>query len=132
MRTWRKFHRYTFGYSKWVSLISAVLLIVIAITGILLVHQDDLKAIQTGRVPLTLLPGHYEDRLEQTRDRQGTSAHFAPEASVPMRWVILDLHTGEFFGKYGPWLYDILAVMMAVLGTTGIVMYFRIRKNTII
>ena len=40
MRTWRKFHRYTFGYSKWVSLISVVLIIVISVTGILLIHQN--------------------------------------------------------------------------------------------
>ncbi len=113
-------------------MISAVLLIVIALTGILLVHQDDLKTIQTSRVPLSVLPGHYDTRLEQTRSRQGTSELFAGEDSVPMRWVILDLHTGEFFGKYGPWFYDILAIMMAVLGTTGIVMYFKIRKNSII
>jgi len=41
MRTWRKFHRFTFGYSKWVSLISVSLLMIISITGILLIHQDD-------------------------------------------------------------------------------------------
>jgi len=113
-------------------MLSALLLITIAITGILLVHQDDLKAIQTGRVPLSVLPDHYELRLENTRERQGTSQVFAAESSVPMRWVILDLHTGDFFGKIGPWLYDILAIMMAVLGTTGIVMYFKIRKNRFI
>lgn len=131
MRVWRKFHRYTFGYSKWVSLLSAFLLVVIAITGILLTHQDDLKSIQTGRVPLSLLPDHYETRLQSTRERQGTDQIFAVEESVPMRWVILDLHTGEFFGKYGPWIYDLLALMMLILGTTGVVMYFKIRKNSI-
>ncbi len=131
MRTWRKFHRYSFGYSKWVSIVSVVLLLVISLTGILLVHQDDLKVIQTGRVPLSLLPAHYENRLESTRERQGTTTLFEEEQSVPMRWVILDLHTGDFFGKYGFLLYDLLAVVMLVLGTTGIYMYFKIRKNSV-
>jgi uncharacterized iron-regulated membrane protein len=130
MRTWRKFHRYTFGYSKWVSLISVLLLIVISITGILLIHQDDLKTIQTTRVPLSLLPDHYENRLETTRERQGTKALYGEEKSVPLRWVILDLHTGDFFGRYGFLLYDILAVIILVMWSTGIYMYFRIRKNS--
>ncbi len=124
MRTWRKFHRNTFGYSKWISLICVILLLVIAITGILLIHQDDLKPIQNTRVPLTLLPNHYENRLETTRERQGTKEIFAQEKSVPLRWVILDLHTGDFFGKYGFLLYDVLAVIMLVMGSTGIYMYF--------
>ncbi|NQV29514.1 MAG: PepSY domain-containing protein [Candidatus Marinimicrobia bacterium] len=131
MRTWRKFHRYAFGYSKWISLTLVILLMVISVTGILLVHQNDLKSIQTGRVPLSVLPNHYETRLEQTRERQGTSGVFAAEESVPMRWIILDLHTGDFFGKYGFLLYDLLAAIMLVLGSTGIYMYFKIRKNSI-
>lgn len=130
MRIWRKFHRYSFGYSKWLSLLAAVLLLIIAITGILLVHQDDLKVIQTERVSLEILPGHYETRLDQTRERQRTTELYAEERSVPLRWIILDLHTGDFFGKYGWLLYDLLAVIMLVLGTTGIVMYFKIRKNS--
>jgi len=130
MRTWRKFHRYSFGYSKWVSIISVVLLLIISITGILLVHQDDLKVIQTSRVPLSILPEHYDSRLENTRVRQGTAEIFPPEQSVPMRWIILDLHTGDFFGKFGWLLYDLLAVVMLVLGSTGIYMYFNIRKNS--
>lgn len=129
MRTWRKFHRYTFGYSKWISLIAVLLLIVISITGILLIHQDDLKVIQQARVPLNVLPDHYEGRLESTRERQGTSDLFTERESVPLRWVVLDLHTGDFFGKYGFLLYDILAVIMLVMGSTGIYMYFKIRKN---
>lgn len=131
MRSWRKFHRYTLGYSKWISLVAAILLVVIALTGILLIHQDDLRVIQTGRVPLTILPDHYEGRLHSTRARQGTENILPEEHSVPMRWVILDLHTGEFFGKYGPLFYDLLGVMLMVLGTTGVVMYFKIRKKSI-
>lgn len=130
MRTWRKFHRYTFGYSKWLSLVTVILLLVISITGILLIHQDDLRVIQTSRVPLSILPGHYEDRLETTRDRQGTAERFNDNDSVPLRWVVLDLHTGDFFGRFGFLIYDALAVVMLVMGSTGIYMYFKIRKNS--
>jgi len=132
MRTWRKFHRYSFGYSKWISAISVFLLLIISLTGILLVHQDSLKAIQTSRVPLSILPGHYGERLEYTRERQGTTEYFNNEKSVPMRWIILDLHTGDFFGKYGFLLYDIMALIMLVLGSTGIYMYFKIRKKSFV
>ena len=118
MRTWRKFHRFTFGYSKWVSLISVSLLMIISITGILLIHQDDLSVVQTERVSLKLLPEHYSSRLEQTRAKQGTTNFFTAERSVPLRWVILDLHTGAFFGKYGPYLYDLLAIMIGTMPGT--------------
>jgi len=130
MRTWRKFHRYTFGYSKWLSLLSVLLLLIIAVTGILLTHQDDLKPIQTSRVPLSILPDHYDNRLSTTRENQGTAVFFDDNKSVPLRWVILDLHTGDFFGRYGFILYDILALVMLVMGSTGIYMYFKIRKNS--
>ncbi len=130
MRTWRKFHRYTFGYSKWLSLLTVSLLLTISITGILLIHQDDIRAIHTTRVSLKALPDHYENRLERTRQKQGTTDVFAEERSVPLRWVILDLHTGDYFGKYGFLLYDLLSVMAMVLGTTGIYMYFIIRKKS--
>lgn len=131
MRTWRKFHRYTFGYSKWVSLLTVSLLLIISFTGILLIHQDDIKPMHTKRVSLNILPDHYENRLDRTRDKQGTTVIFAAERSVPLRWVILDLHTGEFFGKYGFLLYDLLSIMALVLGTTGIYMYFKIRNNKV-
>jgi len=131
MRTWRKFHRFAFGYSKWVSLITVSLLLTISFTGILLIHQDDIKPMHTTRVSLNVLPDHYENRLERTRIKQGTTEIFAAEKSVPLRWVILDLHTGDFFGKYGFLFYDLLSVMALVLGSTGIYMYFKIRKNNV-
>ena len=131
MRTWRKFHRYTFGYSKWISLITVFLLIIISFTGILLIHQDDIKPMHTKRVSLDILPDHYENRLERTRQNQGTTVAFAAEESVPLRWVILDLHTGDFFGKYGVLIYDLLSIMAKVIATTGIYMYFKIRKNSV-
>lgn len=131
MRTWRKFHRYTLGYSKWISLITVSLLLIISFTGILLIHQDDIKPLHTKRVSLNVLPDHYENRLERTRQKQGTTVAFAGEESVPLRWVILDLHTGDFFGKYGAIFYDLLSIVAMVLGTTGIYMYFKIRKNSV-
>ena len=81
---------------------------------------------------MSLLPEHYESRLETTREKQGTEHLFSEEKSVPLRWVILDLHTGDFFGKYGFLIYDLLAVIMLVMGSTGIYMYFKIRKNSVL
>ena len=129
MRTWRKFHRYSFGYSKWLSLITVVVMIVISVTGILLVHQDDFRFMQQSRVPVTILPEQYDDRLVETRAKQGTRDIFTEKDTVPLRWVVLDLHTGEFFGKLGPLYYDIIAVVFMTLASTGIYMYFKIRRS---
>ncbi len=128
LRAWRKVHRWTFGYWRWPGLVSVSVMTIISLTGILLVHQDDLAFMQRSRISTRILPGTYEARLDQTREGQGTSALLAKEASVPTRWVVLDLHTGDFFGKLGPLAYDLIALMFMILSATGIVMFFRIKN----
>lgn len=39
--------------------------------------------------------------------------------------VILDLHSGRIFGRWGSWFFDLLAVSLLVLSITGIVLWFR-------
>lgn len=34
--------------------------------------------------------------------------------------VLLDLHSGRIFGRFGPWLMDLAAVLLLVLAVTGI------------
>ncbi|MCF7800809.1 MAG: PepSY domain-containing protein [Candidatus Marinimicrobia bacterium] len=129
MRTWRKFHRFSFGYFKIIGLVTAFIMIVISLTGILLTHQDDLRIIQNSRLSSSVLPDEYQERLDETRKRQQLDEIIPRETSVPLKWVILDLHTGDFWGSWGRWYYDLIAVAFMSLAFTGFYMYWKIRKN---
>jgi hypothetical protein len=131
MKLWRKVHIFSFGYFKLLSLFTSCILLVIALTGILYNHTHDFRFLSTARVPTAILPDKYQERLDRTRQAQGTTEMFPEEAhSVPIMWLVIDLHNGEFFGGFaGRLLYDVIAGSLAVLAVTGIVMYFRIRKR---
>ena len=132
MRNWRKVHIFSFGYFKFVSLFTSALLLVIAVTGILYNHHHDFDFLRQGRIPSSILPGKYQERLDRTREAQGLEDLFPEEKnSVPVMWVIIDLHNGEFFGgMVGRIFYDVLAGVLAVLSATGVYMYFRVRHRT--
>lgn len=56
-----------------------------------------------------------------------TNAVAAPmveTASVDIHWerVLLDAHSGRLFGRYGPWLMDVMALLFMVLAVSGLVM----------
>ena len=125
---------FSLGYFKVVSLISSTLLLIIGVTGILYNHHHDFRFLREGRIPTSILPGKYQERLDRTRESQGLGDLFPEEAhSVPVMWVVIDLHNGEFFGSlWGRILYDILGGVLVVLSLTGIVMYFRIRKRKLL
>jgi len=133
MRTWRKVHIFSFGYFKIVSLISSILILFIAITGILYNHSHDFSFLEKSRVPTKFLPSKYQERIDNTREAQGLGNLFPEEAhSVPIMWVVIDLHNGEFFGEFwGRILYDVIALSLAVLAVTGIYMYFKIRRRSV-
>jgi hypothetical protein len=44
--------------------------------------------------------------------------HFRGEV-LPLERVILDLHSGRFFGRLGPWLFDAAAVLLILLSLSG-------------
>ena len=48
---------------------------------------------------------------------------------VPLDRVILDIHSGRFFGPIGKWIYDLLVIGILVLSATGIVLFLRIRRR---
>jgi hypothetical protein len=131
VKNWRKVHIFSFGYFKVVSLITSILLLIIAVTGILYNHHHDFEFLRTARIPTSILPDKYQERIDEVRKAQGIAELFPEEAdSVPVMWVVIDLHSGEFFGGlWGRIFYDVLAGAMAVLSVTGIVMYFKIRKR---
>lgn len=37
--------------------------------------------------------------------------------------VLLDIHAGRFFGRFGPWIMDLVAILFMVLAVSGVVMW---------
>lgn len=48
---------------------------------------------------------------------------FSP--SLPLERIVLDLHSGRIFGKYGPLFMDIVALVLIVLSLSGVWIYLR-------
>lgn len=53
--------------------------------------------------------------------------HFRTEV-LPVERVILDLHSGRFFGKPGPWLFDAAALLLILLSLTGTWIWLKRRR----
>jgi hypothetical protein len=130
VKYWRTVHRYCFGYLKALSVVTGILMVLISLTGILYNHHHDIKALRDTRIPTGILPSKYQERLDRTRSAQGTAELFPEEAhSVPVMWLVIDLHNGEFFGPWGRLVYDVIGVMFVCLAVTGIYMYLCARKR---
>ena len=50
--------------------------------------------------------------------------HYRGEV-LPVERVLLDLHSGRIFGRYGVWVMDAAAVLLILLPVTGIWMWLR-------
>jgi uncharacterized iron-regulated membrane protein len=59
--------------------------------------------------------------------RERLAAAFAP--SLPLERVLLDLHSGRLFGRYGPLLVDLIALLLAVLALSGTWIYIRTARR---
>lgn len=59
--------------------------------------------------------------------RSQMKAMLAPGLSVER--VLLDVHSGRIFGRYGPWAVDIAAIALLILGLSGLWMYWRSMKQ---
>lgn len=59
----------------------------------------------------------------------GLRGAFSP--SLPLERIILDLHSGRIFGRHGPLLMDIAALILAVLSLSGMWIYWRtVRRSS--
>ncbi|HAW53383.1 MAG TPA: hypothetical protein DCX54_13820 [Flavobacteriales bacterium] len=124
---WRKIHIYSFGYLKWPSIVISILFVIICLTGILYNHNHDFEFLKKGRVTTSILPDSYQQRLDKTREAQGLEDIFPDEAhSVPVIWLVKDLHTGDFFGRWGRIFYDLLGVSLIILAVTGCYLFLKI------
>ena len=48
---------------------------------------------------------------------------------IPLDRLILDLHSGRFFGTVGKWIYDFTVIGVLILSATGLVLFFRPRRR---
>jgi len=48
---------------------------------------------------------------------------------VPLDRVILDIHSGRFFGIIGKWIYDITVIGVLILSATGFVLFLKSRRR---
>jgi len=61
-------------------------------------------------------------------DRKTWKTAFSGDG-VPLDRVILDIHSGRFFGTIGKWIYDITVIGVLILSATGFVLFLRTRRR---
>lgn len=52
-----------------------------------------------------------------TSDRDAYAQRLTP--GIPLQQILLDLHSGRFFGRFGPLLFDLVAIFLTVLALSG-------------
>jgi hypothetical protein len=94
------------------------LVVLLAITGILLNHNASLKLHKTS--------------IDSAGLRQWygmPSGDGGMEEALTWDRVLLDLHTGRFFGGFGPYAMDAAAILLLLLVFSGVYNWLkRIRK----
>ncbi len=110
--------------------ITSIILIIISITGIVLIHEHNTQFFSQTRIDTSILPPQYQHRLETMRAAQGISSKFEKDAdSVPLSWLMYDLHSGEFFGNWTWIYYDLISVALIVYSVSGIYMFLILTKS---
>lgn len=128
---WRKVHIFSFGYFTLPSIVVSLLFVVITCTGILYNHQHDFDFLEKGRISARFLPESYQERLDNMRHAQGLDGLFPEEAkTIPVMWLIKDLHTGDFWGPWGRLFYDVICISLLVLSISGCYLFLKIKVRT--
>lgn len=97
------------------ALIVAAWLLMLALTGVAINHQEALGLTEL-QVSDSLLPGFYRADV-----RTG---------STPLLIVLTDLHSGRIFGSYGYLLTDAIAMLVVLSAVSGLLSY-RLRKKVL-
>jgi len=63
----------------------------------------------------------------EPRLRQQLKNHFRNEV-LPVERILLDLHSGRFFGRVGPWVFDSAAALLILLSLTGTWIWLKRRR----
>ena len=110
-------------------IITSIILIIISVTGIILIHEHDTQFFSRTRITTTILPAQYQHRLDSMRAAQGTTINFKNDAnSVPLSWLMYDLHSGEFFGNWAWIYYDLISIALIVYSISGIYLFIGLMK----
>ncbi len=48
---------------------------------------------------------------------------------IPLDRLILDLHSGRFFGSIGKWIYNLATIGVLILSATGFILFLRTRRR---
>ena len=108
------------GWYRWhrrIGIIAAFFVIILSVTGIILNHNASLNLHKQFITAPWLLSWYgYEP-----------DADYAQEI-LTVDKIILDLHTGRFFGAFGSLVMDGAAIALLLLSVTGIYMWYR-RQN---
>jgi len=59
--------------------------------------------------------------------KQSLQRHYRGEV-LPVERVVLDVHSGRFFGVAGPWLFDTAAVLLILLALSGTWIWLKRRR----
>ncbi len=78
--------------------------------------EQDAQSVQWARS--TALDGRLAQSLRQ---------HYRGEV-LPVERLILDLHSGRFFGNAGLWLFDIAALLLILLSLTGTFIWLKRKR----
>jgi hypothetical protein len=62
-------------------------------------------------------------------DLQKIITHLYRGEGLSLERVLLDLHSGRIFGTFGVLVYDLLALALGFLSISGLVLWFRGRRN---
>jgi len=65
--------------------------------------------------------------LLNPRLKSALQNHFRGEV-LPVERVLLDLHSGRFFGRLGPWVFDAAALLLILLSLTGTWIWLKRRR----
>ncbi len=123
----RRFNRTTFQriMLKWharLGVIAAIFILSLTITGLLLNHQE-LLGIHGNAISAEWVLDHYYGEVPAGED----AATFRP-SSVPLDRIILDLHSGHFFGISGVVLMDIASIALLLLTGSGVYNWIKRKK----
>lgn len=94
----------------WLGILAGVYFLFLAVTGIVLNHRTEL-GLEDRYVSHRYLPSAYRPADEGERTR--------------MDIVVADLHSGQVFGKYGPWVNDGIALFLGLSTLTGFALAWR-------
>ena len=115
----RRFNRTFFQRMllKWharLGVIASLFILSLTLTGLLLNHQEIL-GIHGSNITANWVLDHYYGEVPEGVQ----AASFRPD-SIPLDRIILDLHSGHFFGLSGVVLMDIAAIALLLLTGSGI------------